>query len=240
MNKLFKDPKKRYLNLLLIILPFLILAGVFGYTSFKAIKDMYGNASGEVNKNDYKVSIEEYGYYLRGNATDLQIEYFRELEDLINDGTDNSAIAACIAKNYVADFYTWTNKNGSYDIGGMHYVYGPSKNVVIAQARNTYYKYLTYYINTFGKDKLLEVTSVETEVDPNPSTYEVDGHTYESYFVTCNWKYKNEETFDGMNIVSPNEYGSYDHYWHFTTREYFTVVVTEDGRFEIVEAFGDY
>ena len=152
----------------------------------------------------------------------------------------NHPTAACIAKNYVADFYTWTNKNGSYDIGGMHYVYGPSKNVVIAQARNTYYKYLTYYINTFGKDKLLEVTSVETEVDPNPSTYEVDGHTYESYFVTCNWKYKNEETFDGMNIVSPNEYGSYDHYWHFTTREYFTVVVTEDGRFEIVEAFGDY
>ncbi|MBR3228249.1 MAG: hypothetical protein IKF68_06870 [Erysipelotrichaceae bacterium] len=241
MNKLFRNPRTRVRNLILVILPFIILLGVFSYVSYSSIKGVISNASGNNQKTvDYKKSIDSMGYYLRGNATDLQVSYFNELQDLINGGASDADIAACVAKNYVADFYTWSNKNGSYDVGGMYYVHGPSKNVIIVQARNTYYKYLTYYINTFGSDKLLEVTNVETEVDPNPGVYSLDGKDYECYSVFCRWEYKSEDTFEGMNITSPNDEGTYWHYVDFATHESFNVIKNDEGRFEIVDAIGDY
>lgn len=225
--------------MLFFIIPILILCIVFGYISYKSIKDLTGSAKGEGQTSQYKNSIESMGYYLRPNATSLQVEYFKELQDLIKDGTNKEEIAACVAKNFVADFYTWSNKDGSYDIGGMFYIHGPSKNVVITQARNTYYKYLTYYINEFGQDKMLEVTSVDTEV--GPTTYELDDKEYEAYFVTCNWTYKNEDTFNGLNILMPSEAqdGTYWHYQNFAKRSYFVVIVNEDGRYEIVASYGD-
>ena len=239
MNKLFKNHKTRYRNLLLFIIPILILCCVFGYISYKAVKDLYGSAKGDEQTNQFKTSIESMGYYLRPNATSIQIEYFKELQHLINEGTNKEEIAACVAKNFVADFYTWSNKNGSYDIGGVFYVHEPSKNVVITQARNTYYKYLTYYINTFGQDKMLEVTSVDTTV--SPTVYELDGKSYEAYFVTCKWTYKNEDTFKGLNVRMPaaEQEGKYYHYSDFATHSYFIVIINDDGRYEIVQAFGD-
>ena len=239
MKKLFKNHKTRYRNLLLFIIPILIICGVFGYISYKAVKDITGTAKGEEKTSQYKNSIESMGYYLRPNATAVQVEYFKELQDLIKDGTNKEEIAACVAKNFVADFYTWSNKDGSYDVGGMFYIYGPAKNVTIAQARNTYYKYLTYYINEFGQDKMLEVASVDTAVEHTP--YDLDGKDYDAYLVTCNWTYKNEDTFKGLNILMPSEAqdGTYWHYQDFAKRSYFIVIINEDGRYEIVASFGD-
>ena len=87
---------------------------------------------------------------------------------------------------------------------------------------------------------MLEVTNVETEVDPNPKVYSLDGKDYECYSVFCRWEYKNEDTFEGMNITSPNDEGTLWHYVDFATHESFNVIKDEDGRFEIVDAIGDY
>lgn len=239
MKKIFKNRKTRYRNLLFFIIPILIICGVFGYISYKAVKDLYGSAKGEEQTSQYSRSIESMGYYLRPNATSLQEDLFKELQDLIKEEANKEEIAACVAKNFVADFYTWSNKNGSYDIGGMHYIYAPSKNNVIFQARNTYYKYLTYYINTFGQDKMLEVTSVDATVEP--STYELDGKNFEAYFVTCKWNYKNDDTFKGLNVLMPSaeQDGKYYHYTDFATHSYFIVIINDNGRYEIVQSFGD-
>lgn len=239
MNKLFKNDKTRYRNLLFFIIPILILCIVFGYISYKSIKDLTGSAKGEEKTSQYKNSIESMGYYLRPNATSLQAEYFKELQDLIKDGTNKEEIAASVAKNFVADFYTWSNKDGSYDIGGMFYLYGPLKNNAIIKARNTYYKYLTYYINIFGQDKMLEVINVDTSV--SPTSYELNGKSYEAYFVTCKWDYNNEDTFKGLNVRMPSENndGNYYHYQDFAKHSYFIVIINEDGRYEIVQSFGD-
>lgn len=240
MNKLFKNHKTRYRNLLLFIIPILILCGVFGFISYNSIKDLTGSAKGEEQTSQYKNSIESMGYYLRPDATSLQVEYFKELQGLVKDGTNKEEIAACVAKNFVADFYTWSNKSGSYDIGGVFYIYKQSKNSVIKQARNTYYKYLTYYINTFGQDKMLEVSSVEASAAP--TTYEINDKNYEAFFVTCEWAYKNEDTFKELNVLMPSEDqdGTYWSYQGFAKHAYFIVIINEDGRYEIVEAFGDY
>ena len=236
MNKLFGNRRTRYRNLMLMILPFLLLCGVLGYVSYSSVKSLL---PGNDPAADYKYSIESMDYHLRTNATDLQIEYFRELQDLINDEeADQAEIAACVAKNYIADFYTWTNKSGSYDVGGMYYVYSPQKLNIISQTRDGYYKYLSYYINRFGRDKMLEVTDVETVIRDDDMVYEYDGKTYKAFKIACTWTYKNEETFSGLYITVSNQYET-KKLSTFVKSMDVTVIVNDDGRYEIVEAVGD-
>ena len=223
-------------NLLLVILPFVILIIVFVFISVRSISSIAGNTSGSSTES-YKYSIDSMDYHLRSNATKYQEELFKELSSAVEDGSDKFKIATLVAENFVADFYTWTNKENSYDVGGMYYVYSPQKVTIYHNARDDYYKYLTYYINTFGSDKLLEVESIEASVGETTTTYEIDGKSYDSYFVTCKWTYKNLDTFSGINIIqSDNDEESED---GFVTKCYFTVIENEDGRFEIVEAYGD-
>ncbi len=237
MKKLFKNPKTRTRNLILVLLPFVILAGICGFIAFKSVKSMSDNASG-TSTEAYKDSIDSMDYHLRSNATKLQTELFKDLSKAVESG-DEFEIAKLVAENYVADFYTWTNKNGTYDVGGMYYVYSPQKTTIYAQARNTYYKYLTYYINTFGSEKLLEVDSIETETADEVGSYEFDGNKYNSYFVTCTWTYKNEDTFKDIYLKSYNEYSQEISASEFTKSEIFLIIENEDGRFEIVQAYGD-
>ena len=236
MKKLFKNPKTRTRNLILVILPFVIVAGVCGFMTFKSIKSMSDNASG-TSTEAYKDSIDSMDYHLRSNATKLQTELFKDLTKAVESG-DKAEIAKLVAENYVADFYTWTNKDGTYDIGGMYYVYSPQKTTIYAQARNSYYKYLTYYINTYGSDKLLEVESIDAAVDSEIRTYEFEGKTYSAYFVTCTWTYKNEDTFKDIYLKGYADSVEEENR-KFVTKEYFLIIENEDGRFEIVQAYGD-
>ena len=208
--------------MLLVILPFVILIFVFGFLTYKSVSGLVGNVSGTSTAVEEKDVIDSMDYHLRSNATDFQVGLFEELNSLIKDGSDESAIAASVAENFVADFYTWTNKDSSYDIGGMYYVFGKTKNNVYVQARNTFYKYVAYYMNTYGKDDLLEVESIDTE-NPQKTTFEYEGKTYDAYFVTCRWTYKKCSNF-------PVE--------RYITKSYFTVV-NNNGRFEIADAYGD-
>lgn len=235
LKDIFKDPKTRLRNLLLVILPFAILAIVCGSISFATVKGLANNASG-TNTTVYKDSIDSMDYHLRDNATDLQEELFKDLQDAVNDGTDNAQTAMLVAKNFVADFYTWTNKVATYDVGGMYYVYSPLRTNIYQQARNTYYKYVTWYISQYGAENLLEVESFNDDKCSvsESGTYEIDGNTYESYFVILDWNYKNLETFNNIPTPTIKEQDE-----GFVTMNYFTVIVNEEGRFEIVEAYGN-
>lgn len=228
MKKLFKNPKTRKRNLILAILPFVILASICGFIAFKSVSSISGNAQGN-SKDSYKDSIDSMDYHLRSNATKYQTELFKDLTKAVEDGSDKYEIARLVAENYVADFYTWSNKDGTYDVGGMYYVYSPQKTTIYTQARNTYYKYVTYYINEFGANNLLEVENITSTLGDKVGTYEFEGKKYDSYFVTCEWTYKNEATFS--NVSTKIDGG-------FVKKEYFTII-EKDGRFEIVQAYGD-
>ena len=221
INKLFKDKKKRYRNLVLILLPFVILMGIFGFAAFKSAKGISNNVGGEVA---FSNSIDTMDYHLRANATDYQKELFKELDQAVKD-KDKEKIAECVAKNYIADFYTWTNKSGSYDVGGMYYVYSPNKGNIVAQARSQFYKYLSTYIKEYGSENLLEVIEVTAEGGKSNNSYTLNDKSYDMYYYVCDFKY-NDST--KLNLSD------------FDTHLYISVIENEDGRFEIVQCYGDH
>ena len=221
IKKLFKDKKYRYRNLILILIPFVLIIGLFCYVSVDSIRTITNtitNKGGQVSE-----SIEEYDYHLINGATDLQKDLFKELGKAVKSEDDRET-AMAVAKNFVADFYTWTNKAGQYDVGGMYYVFSPQKSTIYSQARNQFYKYVSTYIEEYGQDNILEVETVEADCGDGPMKYEFGGVTYDAYAVTCNWTYVNHKNF------TEKEY---------RTKEYFTVIKNADGRFEIVQAYGD-
>jgi len=228
MNKLFRKKELRYRNLALVILPFLIAIVACVGLIYKSLASFSsGTTTSATTPVEESSSAEKMGYYLRANATDLQISLYEELEALLEaEEEDSEAIALSICKNYVADFYTWSNKKGIYDIGGLTYVYATIKPNMYNQARDGFYHYLNHYINQYGSDNLLEVISVDGEVWALKEgfKYQLDEDTTfeDSYMISLTWEYKDSSVFDNSE---------------YARAQYFTVVRNEDGRYEIMEAY---
>lgn len=224
--KLFKEKKTRYRNLILILLPFLLLGGFFGYTAYKSYKALT-TGDDEIEASP-KYSLPEYGYQLRANCTQLQFDIFQELIEAITaEEVDEAKVAECIAKNYVTDFYTWSNKNGMYDIGGMNYVYSPGLANIYVNARDTYYHYLNYYLDEYGQDKLPEVSSVEVLNVTKGDPMEIDGTSYPVWFVKVHIEFAEKE-------------GGYDTSGIWKDHDIYVIKNEGTGRYEIAQAYEGY
>ena len=211
----FADKKKRYLLLFLLILPLLVAIGFFGSIVYKEVMNIKNLAQGVAEVKDEN-KIESMGYILRENATDLQKDYFKELKTAVEEEEFNGLkIAELVAKNYVADFYTWTNKQGSYDVGGLYYVFNGEylngdhfRDNVYLNAKDGFYKYINNYINDYGQENVLEVTNVEIVSSQKTSEkFMLNEHVayvqdeneewidyreddeFETYLIKCRWDY---------------------------------------------------
>jgi len=225
MSKLFKVKKTRGRNLLLIILPLIVLLVVFGVLAFSSLKGLIGSATGGVvSSSSFSSSIESMDYHLRSNATDLQKQLFTELkEECEKDETirDEEKIAVLVAKNFVADFYTWTNKTGTTDVGGLYYVYSPNRTAILLQSRRYLYQHLNDYINQYGSNNLLEVASFGDIEKVTSKQSTVNEKKYDVYIFSLTWNYVDKN--GGFDTSS------------YATRSWFRVYKNDDGRFEIIE-----
>lgn len=207
--------------MIVFILPFFVAMCLFGYVVFKEAKNLIELVKGDTGINKEYI-IESMSYSLRDNCTDIQFEYFTELKNAIEvDNASEEIVASLVCKNYITDFYTWTNKQGQYDVGGLHYVYTPQKSLIYTQARDTFYKYINNYINDYGKDSLLEVESVNVNKSTSMNEYYYsDYEEFDNYFlVECTWTYKENSKFPTNNYSKKANF----------------IVVKREGRFEIVE-----
>lgn len=249
-NKLFDSKKKRYPMTLLLMLPFIIGIIVFSIVVYREVKNVMSiTASGpsETKPSNTITFADNNSYILRDNATDLQKDYFAQLKEAIESGeSTGEEIASLIAKNYVADFYTWTNKQGQFDVGGMYYIYDGEfadgdhfRENVYQAARYGYYKYVSYYGSKYGVENLLEVDNVDvTKCVKESEPYVINEHIanrkdengewydyredipYNAYNITCKWTYKEGSS---LNV---NQFANTIN----------LLVIEKDGRYLIVEA----
>ncbi len=216
-----KNKKIRYRVLGVIIIPLVIITIALGFVAFSSVNKMTN-----MNKDsEMKMSIESMDYHLRSNPTALQEELFKELiEACDSEERDDLHIAELVVENFVADFYTWTNKYGQFDVGGLYYVYSPLKNNIYDYARDTFYRYINHYINEYGQDEVLEVKEVNASGEFMDEGYDIEGeHLDEVYWIEADLTYADKAMpTDGLD-----------------THLYFTVIKNEDGRFEIVQSYGE-
>lgn len=103
---------------------------------------------------------EDFPYTIRSNATDYQKELYEELEKLYSEDAEPIILAESIAKNFVADFFTLSNKTIKNDIGGAQFWCSEVRLQFREKAVDYFYQNLELYIHDFGAENLPTVTSV--------------------------------------------------------------------------------
>ncbi len=207
--------KKLRIGLILLTLFSVAILSIHAITSLKS-KSQIPELEKQQSGNDV--------YEHANNPTVLQQELYKELSvALLSE--DAFEISELVVKSYVADFYTWTNKIGNYEVGGQTYIYGPSYVSFQYQARDTFYAHLDELIQTYTQEELLEVVSIEVSGAVEANTFTtLDGDEYPAYYVEAYWQYDKTKLMD----ASP-----------FQTVGYFTVI-DHRGRFEIAEYYDHF
>ena len=208
-------------NALLCILLVVMVAviGAFSFNIYKINKssdDDTVTTDTEEAKNEY---TNEY-YTIGNNATEVNKEYFKELNEAVESGDTNS-IASSLVKCFITEYYTWTNKDGNYDIGGIQYIFTERQSDFANYTRNGYYADMDLYISQLGTENLMQVSSVEiTSVSSsedmtvlNSASEEV---SYPCVTVTANWSYESSS----MDLSEAQTSGTFQ-------------VINHDGRMEI-------
>ena len=215
LNKIsgyFSNRKTRPIATLVALVPILIVIIVLGVKTYKGVKDLKNLNSDTVVEVKDDHNVPSMNYVLRDTATDYQQELFNELKSAVEEGQVTSEdTAKLVAENFVADFFTFSNKVSQYDVGGMYYVNKDSRENMYTYARDTIYKYLTDYINKYGADSLMtvkDITATVKQVDSYPVTtstsYYVDDYNleyeytttdYDCYQVELSWDYDSSESF---------------------------------------------
>lgn len=206
--------KIRKKSLFYVIILSLTVVGVGVYFSLKTLNSY--------NVQNTGVKQDTLYYSLRNNATDYQKEIYDELVvSMKAESHDDEVISQLIAQNYVADFYTWTNKVRFNDITALQYIHQDIRNAVYNQATDTFYNDMDYYLNQNTVTQTLEVIS--SEATSTPTIYEMDEETIvDAYEVMVVWQYAPSTLVD---ITA------------YQTESTFIVIKDADGLYSIVEAY---
>lgn len=179
--------KKTKLNYPRIIAAAIIVVALIGVLIFMLTRPSNSGSGGNSGSNQQVASSSD-PYSIRSNATDYQKEIYKELQEALK-GTSSQAIAEALAKNFVADFFTLSNKTIKNDVGGTQFWSSDARLTLRTKAIDTFYTNLELYIEDYGSENLPTVKEV-TVLDSSS----MDG--YNLYAVSVTWTYESNSKFD--------------------------------------------
>src|SRR5574344_2956060 len=127
----------------------------------------------EVNVNA-KDSMSTYGYSIPDNATDYYKSLYKELQTNLN-GTEvnEEEYARSVAKLFLTDFFTLSNKVMKSDIGGTQFVYSSYQDDFMKYAKDGIYNVVQSNLDGNRKQDLPTIKSIEiTKLSNEKYTYQ--------------------------------------------------------------------
>lgn len=131
-------------------------------------------------------------YTLRNNATAYQKEVYEALVAI--DAGSDAEVSELIVKNFVADFYTWTNKVKMNDVGGIKYLHPDVRVWVYDQALDRFYNDMRVYIEKDQIQDTLEVMDVQTEA--KATKFMLNDEEVPAFQVQTSWTYQPSSMLD--------------------------------------------
>lgn len=209
-----KQKRSMNTNNLMIILLVVTMLGIGGAIGFNIYRVAATDTGSGTTDTVQKVSNEysnEY-YTIGNNPTDINKTYFKEINAALKE-EDNVKIAESLAKTFVTEYYTWTNKDGNYDVGGIQYIYTPKQSDFETYTLNNFYEDMDLYLTQVTRSDLIEVKEV-TVNSSSEGTYGVqaDGQTDEAgnpiltelncVSVDLSWTYESSNTLNTSEFQS--------------------------------------
>ncbi len=202
----------KYIGISIVVTGLVVAAVIFMFTT----QNSSNPSSSVVYSNEF--------YTLKGKPTDLQKQLFRELTaEIEKDDASDLVIVNLVTKNFIADYFTWSNKAGPFDVGGLDFVYGLENLNFRRTSREYFYSYIyTYLDQGLTLQDMIEVVDVVSEGAAFAAPYEYYDQEIKAYYIEISWTYKESELID----VSL-----------FPTMAAMTIIVNEEGRYEIVRFY---
>lgn len=174
-----KKNKQKHINNLLIVLLLIIMVGTLGTFSFNLYRIVHAdNGKGKtVKQEQVDNEFSNDAYSIGNNPTEINKTYFRELNSSLKNPENSAGIAQSVVKCFITEYYTWTNKDGNYDIGGMQYIYKPKQSDFEKYTLNTFYSDMDLYLNQIGRDQLFQVKDVTVNSAQQVADYVIDAGT---------------------------------------------------------------
>lgn len=163
----------------------------------------YNLTNRDTKKNDVKQidSVDKYNYVLKSNATSLQKTLFNELKDVLKaDSINDDDYAKVIAKMFVTDLYTLSNKVNKYDVGGTDLVLEKGRENFKLNVEDTLYKYLEDNSDGNRNQILPEVIEVNAD-EITDVKYKIDETEYDAKKVILSFDYKEKLGYDDKATV---------------------------------------
>lgn len=175
--------KKRNKIILFIVIVLLVVgASIFCYLKFVKKDD-------NVNKVTNIVEIDKFGYTLKSNATETYKKEYEILKtNLKSTGINEEEYVKSVAKLFIIDLYTISNKINKYDVGGTEFVYPDSLENYKVNVEDTLYKYVEDNSNNSRTQSLPEVSEVQI-TDFKKVKYKVSNTELDAYEVALKWSY---------------------------------------------------
>jgi len=153
--------------------------------------------------------IKGYPYHLKANATELMKNEFHLLKDnLEGKEIDDEAYAESVAKLFIIDLYTITNKLNKYDVGGVQYVVPAILDNFKLNVKDTIYKYVEDNSDDKRVQTLPEVSQINT-TSIEAAEYTIDENTYQGYKISLEWSYVKDLGYDEtgeLRVVKIDQY----------------------------------
>lgn len=217
-RKMSKKPKNKLHLYFRYIVTSLILSSIFFASIFYFhLNDLMSSEGGQV------VYSNEY-YSLRGKPTELQKQLFKDLTAQLDLQMEyDMDVIELVVKNFVADYYTWSNKMGPFDVGGGEFIFSKENlNFKQTSRRNFYSGIESFLSQGLTMSDLIEVDTITTNDASFSTNFVHYGDEYLSFYVEASWTYKINDKLD-TNL--------------FPKWAAFTIVQTDAGRFEIVRFY---
>jgi len=162
-------------------------------------------------------SIKDYGYVLTDKDTALFKTEYEELKKNLNSKTVNEEeYAKSVAKLFVIDLYTITNKVNKYDVGGTEFFHPAYVDNYMTKVKDSLYKYVQDDSEGKRVQSLPEVVSINIKScdenkyvikgqKDNKSTKDVDESTPDvelpGYKIELNWTYEKDYGYDTKGVI---------------------------------------
>lgn len=202
-----KNKKKNIIIFIIVLLTALVLV-LFALNIGKNDK--------EENVKKVVDEIENFEYTVSETDTKLFKDTFKELKtELSKSEVDKEKYASLVAKLFIIDFYTLSNKTSVNDVGGVQFVYSSYKTDFVDFARTGMYKQVQSNLDNDRNQDLPEVKSVDIEAIDTvvPSTI-LESEEFKNiaeanaYEIKINWSYTKTNNFQDSATMLIVEDGS--------------------------------
>ena len=141
-------------------------------------------------------TIKNYPYTLKSNATNLYKSEFKTLKaNLEGKSINDEEYAKSIARMFIIDLYSISNKVNKYDVGGTEFVFPSAVTNYKENVEDTIYKYVEDNSNDKRNQELPIVKSIVISSSVK-TTYKIKSTSYEGYKIKVSWTYIKDMGYD--------------------------------------------